>query len=174
MIDYYKEEFLINGKKQKKRTLIVYYVVLSIYLLISVGMFLFYLTLPYKSPKITTVKLIEYPLTGIFVIFSFVYLTIKVKRVRKYCKLCTNLSTGLRETSEATFSGYKEDSQEKDGVDMKALIFSEWNKYKKGYFDRKVLVFYEEPFPVFNEGDKVRFITQGNVLISYEKISEEE
>ena len=56
----------------------------------------------------------------------------------------------------------------KDGVDMKSLIFIEWNKYKNDYFERKVLVFYEKPFPEFAEKATVRYVTQGNVLISYE------
>ena len=57
---------------------------------------------------------------------------------------------------------------EKDGVDFKSLIFLEWNKYKKDYFERKVLVFNEKPFPEIPDGATVTFITQGNVLISYE------
>lgn len=55
---------------------------------------------------------------------------------------------------------------------MKSLVFLEWNKYKKGYYERKVLVFYEKEFPEIPEGSGVRFITQGNVLVSYEILDE--
>ena len=42
------------------------------------------------------------------------------------------------------------------------------NKYKNDFFERKVLVFYEKDFPEIPEGANVRYVTQGNVLISYE------
>ena len=50
------------------------------------------------------------------------------------------------------------------------FIFLEWNKYKNDFFERKVLVFEEKEFPKFNENDNVRYVTQGNVLVSYEII----
>ena len=144
---------------------------LGVFIAVSVGLLVWYLTLPYRSPKIATVKIIQYAITFVFTAFSFIYLGIKFKRVNRYYHLLYNLETGIRETSTASFFEYDEDLQEKDGVDFKALIFLEWNKYKKDFYERKVLVFYEKEFPKFNENDNVRFITQGNVLISYEILS---
>ena len=60
---------------------------------------------------------------------------------------------------------------DKDGVDFKSLVFIEWNKYKIDFFERKVLVFYEKPFPEIPVEANVSYITQGNVLISYEILS---
>lgn len=168
MIDYYEKQQLENAKKQRKNTLTVYFVVLGVFLLLSVGFFLWYLTLPYKSPTIVTLKWIHYPIVGVFVVFSFIYLGIKYKRVNRFYRLVVNLETGLRETSMGSFFEYDETLQDKDGVDFKSLIFLEWNKYKKDFYERKVLVFDEREFPKFNENDNVRYVTQGNVLISYE------
>ena len=107
-------------------------------------------------------------------VFSFIYLGIKYKRINKYYTLCKNITGGIKEEFTAYFFEYDESLSTKDGVDVKALVFLQWNKFKNSFFERKVWVFYEKPFPKFNEHDKVRFITQGNVLVSYEILEEEE
>lgn len=172
MTEYFKTEYYKQAKKQRKKVLAIYFIVLAVYLAISGVLLGYYVTLTYQSPKITVVKLIEYPLTAAFIIFSFIYLGIAVKRVNKFYNMCVNIITGLKETSEANFFEYDETLTEKDGVDMKSLVFLEWNKYKNGYFERRVLVFYEKEFPEIPEGVGVRFITQGNVLVSYEILDE--
>lgn len=168
MTDYFIPEYLESAKKQKKKTLAVYFAVLGIYLAASVADYIWYFGLPYKSPTITGVKWLQYSITAVFVIFSFIYLGIVYKRVRRYYKQCYNMQTGLKETSTGNFLEYDEEIQDKDGVDFKSLVFIEWNKYKKDFFERKVLVFYEKPFPEIPEKANVRYVTQGNVLISYE------
>jgi hypothetical protein len=171
MIEYFLEQDFFEVKKQRKRVLIGYIIVAAVYLVFSVGMFLWYRTLPYMSPTITTVKAIQYSVTAIFVIFSFIYMGIYFNRVNKYYNLTYNLMTGIRETSTGSFFEYDESLQDKDGVDFKALIFIEWNKYKNDFFERKVLVFDEKPFPELTENQNVKYVTQGNVLISYEILS---
>lgn len=173
MIEYFKEEQFLSAKEQRKKVLALYFVVVGVFLIASVGLILWYTTLPYMSPTINTVKWIHYPLTVVFVAFSFLYLGIPFKRVNRYYKLTFNLKTGIRETSTGSFFEYSETLQDKDGVDFKALIFLEWNKYKNDFFERKVLVFDEEEFPQFTEGMNVKYVTQGNVLISYEILDEQ-
>lgn len=173
MTDYYSEEELNLSKKQRKNTLIIYFIVLGVYILATLGVIIYYITLPYSGYKdtsktITIIKLIEYSVTGLFVIFSFLFLGIKFKRINRYYKICLHMCNGLRETSTGSFLEYDENIQDKDGVDFKSLIFIEWNKYKNDFFERKVLVFYEKPFPEIPVNANVRYITQGNVLISYE------
>ena len=73
MVDYFLESEHLKAKSQKTKVLIAYFIILGIYLFVSIGLFLWYLTLPYMSPTITTVKLIHYPLTAVMIIFSFVY-----------------------------------------------------------------------------------------------------
>ena len=171
MTDYYVKEELESASAQRKKTLIWYFVALGVFLVISAGFMIWFSTLPYESPTIKTVKYIQYPFVALFVIFSFIYLGIKYKRINRFYKLVYNLETGIRETSTGSFFEYDETSQEKDGVDCKALVFLEWNKYKKDFYERKVLVFEERDFPEFNENDNVKYITQGNFLISYEILS---
>nr|MBO4517883.1 hypothetical protein [Clostridia bacterium] len=176
MTEYYTDADLTAAKRQKKKTLIIYFIILGLYVAASIAFFVYYKTLPYKgyrdtSHKISVIKAVHYSLTAVFVVFSFLYLGIIFKRVNRYCRLCTHLSTGLRETSTGNFLECDETLQDKDGVDFKSLIFIEWNKYKKDFFERKVLVFYEKPFPEIPAEANVSYITQGNVLISYEILS---
>ncbi len=171
MTDYFVEKDYQDVMKQKKRVWRIYLCIAALYLLLSVGLFLWYRTLPYMSSKISTVKFIHYSLTVVMTIFSFIYIGIYYKRVNRFYKLCYNLLTGIKETSTGSFLEYDETLQDKDGVDFKALIFIEWNKYKKDFYERKVLVFDERPFPEFKENQNVKYVTQGNVLISYEILS---
>ena len=171
MIEYFLEQDYLKAKSQRKKVLAFYFVVLGVVLVISVGLYLWYRTLPYKSETISSVKWIHYSLAAIFVIFSFIYLGIKYKRVNRYYRLNYNLMTGIREASTGSFFEYDYSLQDKDGVDFKSLVFIEWNKYKKDFFERKVLVFNEKEFPEFSANQNVRYVTQGNVLVSYEILS---
>ena len=167
---FFNSEFDV-AKKQRNITLMIYFITLAVYLFISVGLFLWFRTLPYNAEEITTIKLIHYPITFVFAIFSFIYFGIKYKRINKYYKMVRNLITGLKETSTGSFFEYDESIRTKDGVDFKSLVFLEWNKYKNDFFERHVLVLNEMDFPHFEENQNVRYVTQGNVLISYEILS---
>ncbi len=168
MKDYFNEQMYIDAKKQKKKVVAWYIVIMSIYALISVGLYWWYRTLPYQDSTINAVKAIHYSLSALMVVFSFIYLGIPFKRVNRYYRITHQMMTGIRETSTGSFFEYDETEQDKDGVDMKALVFIEWNKYKNDFYERKVLVFEEMDYPEIPENTNVKYITQGNVLISYE------
>lgn len=168
MTEYFLEEFYHKAKNQRKTVLGWYIAIAVIYAIFSIGMFLYFKTFIYNDPRISLAKFIHYSVTALFVVFSFIYLGIPYKRVNRYYRLCYNLVTGIRETSTGSFLEYDESLHDKDGVDMKSLIFIEWNKYKNDFFERKVLVLNEMEFPKLIEGANVKYITQGNVLISYE------
>ena len=103
-------------------------------------------------------------------IFSYVYLSIAYGRVHRYYKLCDKVFYDRKETYVGEFLRYDESMDQKDGVDCKSLIFKEWNKYKKVYFERKVLVPYEMDFPQIEQNATIRYVVQGNVLVRYEYI----
>ena len=171
---YLKEELLISTQKQKKKTLLIYFIIFSIYLAVSVLLFCWYKIQVYKSPTIKTIKAIHYSLSVIMAFFSFIYLGIVYKRVNCFYKALNKIKIGIKETYEAEFIGYDETSTSIHGVEYKSLVFKEWNKYKKDYYERKVKVFNELDFPVIEEGKKVKFITQANILVEYEYITENE
>jgi len=174
MTEYFTESLHSEVKAQRKKCLLIYYIALGAFVLMSVGFLVWYIFMPYKSPNITLVKCIHLPLTGIFVIFSFIYLGIPFKRCNKFYRYCEKLSVGRKETSVCTFYTYNEEMIQKDGVDCKALVFFEWNKYKGEYYEREVFVFAEKEFPVLEKNAVYEFVTQGNFLISYRKATEDE
>ncbi len=173
-MEYFTKSDYQSAKKQKTVLLIVYFVVFALFIMGSAGLVTWYALLPYQSPKMTTVKIIHYSITVVFVVFSFVYLGIPFKRANKFYKLTCNMLNGQKETSVGSFFETDGSMQYKDGVEVKSLIFLEWNNYKKDFFERKVLVFYEKPFPQFIEKQNVKYVTQGNVLIEYEILDQEE
>ena len=170
MTAYFTDDYLISSEKQRKKARGIYFIFVALYLAVSVVMVVWYMRLPFRSPTIKVVKWIHYTITVLFIAFSFIYLGIIYKRVNRFYKLCYNMKYGIRETFEGSFLYYDNYVADKDGVDCKSLVFLEWNKYKKNYFERKVYVFNEQPFPEMEEKAVYTFVTQGNVLIEYEKL----
>ena len=169
MTEYFNESDLIRAKRQRIFLLLTFISVAVLFTaFICVMLFAVYMGLPYGSDKVIVVKIITYSVTLVFVGFCFIFLGVPYKRAKKFYVFLNNLKTGIKETSTATFLETDGELHEKDGVDCKTLIFIEWNKYKKDYFERKVFVFYEKDFPAIPEKAEVEFITQGNFLISYE------
>ena len=174
MTKYFTMQDFEQAKAQKNKVRKLYFIVLAVFVMLTVGLFIYFRTLPYKDPAIQTIKILQHVFSGIFVVFSFLYLGIVYKRTNKYFKMTKNLVEGLKETSVASFFEYKDQITIKDGVEFKSLVFIEWNKYKKDYYERNVLVFIEKPFPEIPEKAMVKFVTQGNVLIEYEILEEDE
>lgn len=170
MVEFFNTEELKRAKAQRIKVLIGFFVVFAVYLVCSIGVLMWYMTLTYMSSKITTVKAVQFSMTGVFVVFAFIYLGIPFKRVNRYYKFVINMATGLKETFTGSFFEYDERVQTKAGVEFKSLVFLEWNKYKQDFYERRVLVYVENEFPQFEKNENVKYVTQGNVLYSYEKL----
>lgn len=167
MTEVYEEKDFIKAKKQRQLVLGIYFAVLAVLLAAGFTVLGIYTTQPYATPLKTPMILINTAISIVGVAFSFVYLGIKNKRTKAYYKLTKALQTGMKETSECIY--YENGEQDvKDGCDFNTLVFLTWFEKKKKYFKRNVLVDVEKPLPVFNKGDVVKFVTQGNVLLSYE------
>ena len=172
MTEFFKTEEYEKVRQQRKKVLMWFFVGVAVYLILSIGVLLWYLTLPYLSPTITTTKIVQFSITGVFVVYAFIYLGIPFKRVNKYFKVTRNMVKGLKETSVGSFFEYDESIQTRDGVEFKSLVFLEWNKYKKDFYERRVLVYIEKDFPTFDKNQNVKYVTQGNKLVSYEIIED--
>ena len=79
----------------------------------------------------------------------------------------------MKQVNNSIFLRYEE-PELRDGVDFYVLIFSEWSKKKSEYMDRKIYCDKEKPLPVFQKGDEVCYLTQGNVIIEYEIVGHDE
>jgi hypothetical protein len=141
---------------------------LAVFLVASVLFVIWNSNLPYKSNLIYLVKVLHYVLVALYIGFTFVYFGIVYKRINRYYKLLNNVFTGIKEENTAEFIKTDLSAADKDGVDCFNLVFLEYNKYKKDFFERKVLVLAEKPMPKIEKNCYVKFITQGNVLVSYE------
>lgn len=168
MNNYFTEQEYFNADKQRKNCLLVYCATAVVFLLVSVLNYIIFASQPYGSNKLNFIKAIQFTISAIYVVFSFLFLGIKYKRVNKYSKFCKRLIKGKKQTSELDFFEFDDRVTMLDGVECKTIIFLEWNEYKKIYFERKVLVFYEKEFPQIPENAFVKMVTQGNFLISYE------
>ncbi len=170
MIKYFKLEEYNEAKKERNKVLFVYFACLFVYLLISGALIGYYMTLPYKASEITLVKAIHYTITGIFIIFSVIYLGIKYKITKNYYKRCLEMATSRGEQYEGNLIEFNCENVDRDGVESKTMIFLEWNKFKNEFFERKVYVPFNKEFPLINENDTVKYITQANFLVAYEII----
>ena len=173
MQNFFTQQEFDSVKKQRLSSILTIIIVLTVYLMLFVTTIINYLKLPFEDARGVSYKAILYTISGIVIIYLYVYIGIKYRRVNKYYKMMCGLFNGSFIEDVAKFVSYSVAKESKDGVDVKSLVFLQWNKYKNDYFERKVLVFYEMPFPEFKPNDTVRFITQGNMLISYEIVDEE-
>ena len=128
-MQYFDEKELLKLKKHRKNLLWIFWITVGLYLLFTAGFLTWYILLPYASPTHGVIKAIEFVVTGLVIIFLFIFMGIPFKRTNINYKFCLHLQDGRREVSEGSFFEYDEDIQYQDGIDCKALIFIEWNKY---------------------------------------------
>ena len=147
--------------------------ILAVFVVLCLTCMIIFVNMPYKDPAQAIPKWIIYVASVLFIVFSFPYMGIKHARIRKYYKLIAYLSVGLKQVNESKFLRY-EDYENKDGVDLYILIFSEWNTKKSEYMDRKILCDKEKPLPQFQCGDIVRYLTQGNLMVAYEVVGHDD
>ncbi len=170
---YGKEDFESTAL-QKKKAWTIYWLVLSLYVLCSIGLVVFYTMLPWKSKYIITVKLIHYVITTIFIIFSFIYHTITLGRVRKYYKVLTGIEIGETVENVGTFIRYEESIEMKDRHDFRSIIIEQWSSKKQDFYERKILVDTEKDFPKFKLGENIKCYTHANILLGFDRLDETE
>ena len=168
MVSIYKDADYLAAYKQKKRVLGVYWAVTLFYAVFCIAWWIYYMGLPYKDPMQTLPKACVYVATGLFIAFSFPYLGIKFSRIRRYFKMLTYVSEGLKNEEKNYFYCFEEKSLQKDNIDVVACIFETWNKKKQEWMDREVYFDPEMPDLEFESGDYVQYVVQSNFIIQYE------
>lgn len=169
----YEDGDLLAAYKQKRKLFFIYLAVAIVYAAICIAAIVYYVNLPYKDPMQALPKWSVWVCSCLFVIFSYIFLGIKFHRVRKYYKLVSYVSVGLKAVNNSVFLRY-ETPELKDGVDYYVLIMSEWSKKKSEYMDRKIYCDKEKDLPAFESGDLVRYLTQGNVIVGYETVGHDD
>lgn len=170
MITVYNDADYMAAYKQKKKILGVFWGVTFGYLAICIAWLLYYMSLPYKDPMQTLPKMVVYVLSAVYVAFVFPYLSIKYSRVRRYFKLLTVLSEGLKNEEKNYFYCFEEKSLQKENIDVMGCVFETWNKKKCEWMEREAYFDVEKPLPEFEGGDYVHYIVQSNFIVQYEFI----
>jgi len=170
MTTVYTDADFLSVYKQKKRIFGVFWGITLGYLAVCIAWLLFYISLPYKDPMQILPKAIVYVLTALYVVIIFPYMAIKFSRVRRYFKLMTYLSEGLKNEEKNYFYCFEEKSLQKENIDVMGCVFETWNKKKCEWMEREAYFDVEKPLPEFESGDYVRYIVQSNFIIQYEFI----
>ena len=79
-----------------------------------------------------------------------------------------NVNDGIKSVERNFFYEFRRDRLQKDNVDVVSCLFGVWDKRKGEWTEREVYWDVEKPLPLFSNGDLVRYITQGNVIVQYE------
>ncbi len=169
MIKVYQESDFINSKKRKRIALGIFFAVSAVYLILNAIVYVYFLLQPYDTPKKIPLLCIHGVLALIYVLFCFIFMEIKYKRIRNYDKTLFYIKNGIKEEYEGEFIQFIADEGTKDGIEYNTLVIKEWNKYKSDYFERRVLIDKDKSLENISPGDKIKFITQGNVLVEYQR-----
>lgn len=169
MTKLYTNDDLWDAVRQKHR---LFYGFLAAVLLYAAGLIAgvaVYVSLPYDEPNSVYVVVAVSILTGLFILFSVPYMGISYRRSKSYVKMLRFISVGLKEYSVLPFREI-DDWTTRDGVDVNVALFGVKNVKKDEELLRRIFVDGEKDFPPFRAGDRVRMVTQGNLLIAYEVI----
>ena len=124
--------------------------------------------LPYNDPKQTLPKALVFVASGLYIIFAFPYLSIKGSRVRRYFKMLTYLSEGMKREEKNYFFTFQKKSLQKDNIDVSGCVFETWSKKKNEWLDREAYWDKEKSLPPFESGDYVKYIVQSNFILQYD------
>lgn len=173
MIRLYSDRDLLDAVKQKRKLFLIFWIVTGIVAAGFLACVILYLRLPYHDERGNIIVAVTSVLMALYLIFCFPYVGICLKRVRSYCKMLRFFTEGLKESAVLPFMDI-EDWTTRDGVDVNVATFRVHNIKRDEDMIRQIYVDGEKDFPPFEEGQKVRIVSQGNLLIEYEIVKENE
>ena len=150
----YRDADLWDAYAQRRRLFLGLYLATALYLAGFVALLVYFVMLPYADPNGTWATALACVLTALYIVFLFPYVGICLRRSCAYYKMLRFVSVGLKEYMTAPFAGV-EDWTTVDHKRDEDMI-------------RQIYVDGEKEFPPFEEGQSVRVVSQGNLLISYE------
>lgn len=168
MTSVYNDAHYLGVYKQKQKIWWTFIAVTLVYAIFCVSWWIYYMSLPYEDPMQALPMTCVYVATALYVVFSFPFLGIKFSRVRRYFKMLSYVSEGLKMEEKNYFYCFDEKSLQKDNIDVIACVFETWNKKKSEWMERETYFDPEMPLPQFESGDYVRYVSQSNFVIQYE------
>ena len=168
MTSVYSDADYLAAYKQKKKIFGLFWGITIIYFIFCVAWVIYFTTLPYKDSRQSLPQACVYIASAFYVVFAFPYAAIKMSRVRRYFKMMSYLSEGLKNEERNYFYSFEEKTLQKDNIDVMSCVFETWNKKKCEWMDREAYWDVEKPLPPFESGDLVRYIVQSNFIIQYD------
>lgn len=175
MTELYTGQEYPQHLKLKKRMLTMWLILLFVYLAVSAVILVGLVTLPFYTNEDVLSFNAKRPyfivgniaLSTLFWGFSLFFFNNKYIRLSRYVRMLKYINIGLKEVYEGQFLRFDEDREIKDGVEFYKMITKEWSERKQEFFERKVLIDREIKKFDISPGDRVKYVTQGNVLIKY-------
>ena len=168
MVSVYSDADYLSVYKQKKRVLAVFWAVTLCYAALCLGCLIYHISLPYAASNAKYPKALVWIASILYAVFLFPFMGIKFSRVRRYFRMLTYVSEGLKNEEKNYFYCFAEKSLQKDNIDVVGCVFETWNKKKQEWMEREAYTDPEKPMPALDSGDYVRYITQSNFIIQYE------
>jgi hypothetical protein len=168
MVSIYTDADYLAVYKQKKKIFAIFLAVTAVYLAVCIAFWIYFMSLPYEHENQMIPKMCVYVISAVYMIFAFPYLGIKYSRCRRYYKMLTYVSVGLKNEEKNHFYCFEEKTLQKDNIDVVSCVFETWNKKKQEWMDREAYCDCEKELPPFESGDYVRYIVQSNFVIQYE------
>lgn len=173
IVKLYEDGDLWDAVMQRRKIFAVFAAVTAVCLGGIVTCIALYADLPYGDGNGAWMIAVSCVLAAIYVAFCFPYMGICFKRSNAYCKMLKFISCGLKECTAAPFAGV-EDWTVHDGVDVNVAAFEIDSVKRDETMIRHIYIDGEKDYPPFEEGKKIKFVTQGNLLIAYEAAEEAE
>ena len=167
MVSVYTDADYLAVYKQKKKIFGLFLGVTAVYLAACIAFLVYFISLPYKDPNQTWPKVCVYVLSVLYMCFAFPYLGIKYSRCKRYYKMLTYVSIGLKNEEKNHFYCFEERTLQKDNIDVVSCVFETWNKKKQEWMDRETYCDCEKTLPPFESGDFVQYVVQSNFVIQY-------
>lgn len=167
MTSVYNDADFLAAYKQKKKLFTVFMAVTAVYLAFCIAWLIYYISLPYVASKFWPQACV-YVASALYVVFAFVFMSIKYSRCRRYCKMLGYVCEGLKMEETNYFYRFRDKQLQKDNIDVSACVFETYSRKKQEWLEREVYHDIEKELPPFEEGDLVRYVSQSNILIQYE------
>lgn len=168
MTSVYTDADYLAVYKQKKKIFGIFWAVTAVYAAYCIAWWIYYMGLPYGDPMQNLPKTCVFLASVVYVVFAYVYLSIKGSRIRRYFKLMGILSDGLKNEEKNYFYTFEKKTLQKDNIDVWGCIFETWSKKKQEWLDREAYWDNEKPLPALESGDYVKYIVQSNIIVQYE------
>lgn len=168
MTSVYTDADYLAVYKQKKKIFGIFWAVTAVYVIFCIAWWIYYMGLPYADPMQKLPKACVFVSSVLYVIFAYVYLSIKGSRIKRYFKLMGYLSDGLKNEEKNYFYTFEKKTLQKDNIDVWGCVFETWSKKRQEWLDREAYWDNEKPLPALESGDYVKYIVQSNFVVQYE------